>query len=419
MSKWLPRMQELDEGAEDSTMSTATQWKDEDEFKDEVRGPRKQRSRSGRVRAQARSADDLSDADVAPREQPHTNGFAKLNGRPDGQGAARGGHHDRDSKGLENGGERAPRREARAAPAAERRHGERPGAKERPPVKVVTVPAPQDKPARPQPKNVSAVPVMPIPTASAAATPQARPAGPAASAAQPSRPASAAAPSQEQPVPATSAPEPGTSTPAAPMVETVPAQPPMERQLSQPPALHAQQTAPPEPTVPVQRAVHSQSAPASSHRPQPQPQQQQPPPPPQQVLQTSVTPVAPGVQVLKRLPRPVLLDEADGPVAAPLTPPMRVLSKFPPPIPLDPSLVLSVRVCRLLITNTVLEAVFMLSSRRAQLRSKMSSREFRCRKHLALLCNLSMPGRSQARHRHLLAFPTPTPTSRFPCTTAP
>ncbi|BDA41097.1 probable inactive ubiquitin carboxyl-terminal hydrolase 54 at C-terminar half [Coccomyxa sp. Obi] len=313
---------EMDEGAEDSTMSTATQWKDEDGFKDEVRGPRKQRSRSGRVRAQARSADDLSDAEVAPREQPHTNGIAKLNGRPDSQGAGRGGHHDRDSKALENGGERAPRREARAAPAAERRHGERSGVKERPPVKVVTVPAPQDKPARPQPKQLSAMPVVPMPAATAAATPQARPA-PAATAAQPSRPASAATPSQEQPAPVASAPEAVASEPAAPMVITVPAQPRVETQASQPLALHAQRSASSEPAVPVQRAVQSQPAPALSHGPQPQQQQQQQPQQ-QQVLQTPVTPVAPGVQVLRRLPRPIPLDEADGSAAAPLTPPMQV-----------------------------------------------------------------------------------------------
>lgn len=304
-------------------MSAATQWKDEDGFKDEVRGPRKQRSRSGRVRAQARSADDLSDADVAPREQPHTNGFAKLNGRPDGQGAGRGGHHERDGKPLENGGDRAPRREARAASAAERRHGERTGVKERPPVKVVTVPVPQDKPARLQPKQISAVPVVSTPAAAAAAgaTLQARPA-PGATAAQPSRPTSAATPSQEQPAPAASAPEPAASVPVTPMVITVPAQPRTERQPSHPQALHALRPASPEPAVPVQRVHQGQPAPALSHGAHPQPQQQQ---------QNPATPVAPGVQVLKRLPRPTPLDEADGPVAAPLTPPVQVLSKSPCP----------------------------------------------------------------------------------------
>ena len=306
-------MQESGEAAEDSAMSAATQWKDEDGFKDEARGPRKQRSRSGRVRAQARSADDLSDADVAPRDQPHTNGFAKLNGRPDGQGAGRGGHHDRDGKPLENGGDRVPpRREARAAvPAAERRHGERPGGKERPPVKVVTVPVPQDKLARPQPKQLSAVPVAPAPVGAASAAPQAK-ATPATAAAQPSRPASAAAPSQEQPAAAASAPEPAASAPVAPVVITAPAQPRAERPPGQPQALHAQRPASPGPPVPAQHVVQNQPAPAPSHGPHPQ----------------QVTPVAPGVQVLKRLPRPIPLDEADGPVAAPLTPPMQVSSPY-------------------------------------------------------------------------------------------
>lgn len=300
-------------GAEDSAMSTSTQWKDDEGFRDEVRGPRKQRSRSGRIRAQPRSADDLSDADAPPREhaQPHANGFAKLNGRPEPKGS----HQDRDGRGaggLENGGDRAPsRREARPAPAqgGDRRQGDRPGAANaRAPVKVVTVPAPQDKPSRPQPSQQ---------TAAAEVTVQGRP-GPSA-AALPGRPVPGAEPpSQNAPAAAARAAESASGPPGPlphPTAVPVPAHQRGERQSAQRPA-----SAEPVPSATQPRAAQGQPTSAPSHRPQ---LQQQPP-------QTPAVSVNAGVQVLKRLPRPIPLDQIEGPAPASVAPPMQVKPVFLP-----------------------------------------------------------------------------------------
>jgi hypothetical protein len=329
----LCQQESADEGANDSALSVATQWKEDDGFRDEVRGPRKQRSRSGRMRPQPRSADDLSD-EAPPREQqPHANGFAKLNGRPEPkQDGHKGTPQDRDGKGaggLENGGDRAPpRREARPAPGAtERRQGDRPGgANARASVKVVTVPTPQDKPARPQAKQQATTAETPVLAASVAA-PQSRPAPAAAQ--QPGRPGPVAEPvpsSQElparaaEPASAPSGPLPNLVQPAA---VPLPAHQRGERQSAQRPA-----SAEPVPSASQQRAGQGRPAPAPSHRPQPQQQ-------PEQTAQAPAVPVTPGVQVLKRLPRPVPLNQSEGPTPAPVNPPsMQVNHQTQPASPL-------------------------------------------------------------------------------------